>query len=84
MGLPLHRTRRRGSCYTEQAFIPLRFMQGQFLCQVSRDAQFFRKALIEKGQRPHGSAEGTAPCARPRAQGLPGASRLAPSAGVMT
>ena len=61
MGLPLHRTRRRGSCYTEQAFFPLRFMQGQFLCQASRYAQFFRKPLSEKDHRPRSSAEGR-PC----------------------
>src|SRR5215510_15220401 len=56
---------------------PFRFMQGQFLCQASRDVQFFRKALSEKGHRPRSSAEGTAPCQRRRAQGLPGGSRLA-------
>ena len=55
--------------------------KGQFLCQASRDAQFFRKALSEKGHRPRSSAEGMAPCQRRRAQGLPDASRLAPTVG---
>ena len=32
--------------------------KGQFLCQVSRDAQFFRNALSEKDHRPRGSVEG--------------------------
>ncbi len=55
--------------------------KGQFLCQASRNAQVFRKALSEKGHRPRSSAEGMAPCQRRRAQGLPGASRLAPAVG---
>src|SRR5262245_3936390 len=63
---------------------PVEFMQGQFLCQASRDAQFFRKALSEKDHRPRSSAEGTAPCQRRRAQGLPDASRLAPTVGMIT
>ena len=55
--------------------------KGQFLCQASRDAQVLRKALSEKGHRPRSSAEGMAPYQRGRAQGLPGASRLAPAVG---
>src|SRR5215813_15055048 len=61
---------------------PVKLMQGQFLCQASRDAPFFRKALSEKGHRPRSSVEGTAPCQQSRAQGLPDVSRLAPAVGV--
>src|SRR5215471_8884166 len=58
---------------------PVKLMQGQFLCQASREVEFCRKALSKKDHQLRGSAEGTALCQRGRAQGLPGASRLAPT-----
>jgi len=33
-------------------------MQGQFLCQASREAPSLRKVLSEKDHRPRGSVEG--------------------------